>query len=162
MAIPVPAIYTHGEHVEPLRPIYRILALIISAGCLGVLGTAAWLAPSPSGVGTHQALHYKPCEFLVRGGIPCPTCGMTTSFAWFARGNLPASIWVQPMGFLLAVLTAAGFWVGLYMGLSGKPALRLLRLLPARYYLIPLMAFAVAAWGWKMFIVLNHLDGWKP
>jgi hypothetical protein len=86
---------------------------------------------------------------------------MTTSFAWFARGNLAASFYVQPMGMVLAVLTAAGFWVALYIGLSGKPALRLLRVVPARYYLVPLFALAVAAWGWKMFIVLRGIDGWR-
>ncbi len=130
-------------------------------GCLALLLVAARLQPNPTGVGTHEALRHKPCEFLVRTGLPCPSCGMTTSFAWFVRGNFAASLWVQPMGFVLAVLATAAFWVALYMGLSGKPALRLMCVLPARYYLGPLMLFGIAAWGWKMILVLNRVDGWK-
>lgn len=159
--VPFPPVYVYGEPVARLRAPQRLMAILVALGCLAVLVVAARLKPSPSGVGTHEALHYKPCELLVRSGLPCPSCGMTTSFAWFVRGNLAASVWVQPMGFILALLTAAGFWVGLYIGLSGKPVLRLLQLLPARYYLLPLMLLGVAAWGWKMFIVLNGLDGWQ-
>ena len=51
---------------------------------------------------------------------------MTTSFAWFVRGNLLASLWVQPMGLALAVIVAMTFWLALYMAVSGKPAWRLL------------------------------------
>jgi hypothetical protein len=85
---------------------------------------------------------------------------MTTSFALFVRGKLLGSFYIQPMGFVLATATAACFWVSLYMALTGKPALRLMRLVPARYYLIPVMTFAVAAWGWKIFIHLKGIDGW--
>lgn len=161
MTSSVPLIYVHGEPVPRLNLPHRAAAVIVAGGCLAVLLVAAWLQPNPIGIGTHEALHYKPCEFLARTGLPCPSCGMTTSFAWFVRGNVLASLWVQPMGFVLALLTAAGFWAALYIGLSGKPALRLLRIVPARYYLIPPLVFGIAAWGWKMFIVLNHLDGWK-
>jgi hypothetical protein len=101
------------------------------------------------------------CEFLERTGIPCPTCGMTTSFAHFARGNIAASLYVQPMGTVLATLTAATLWVALYMALTGEPVMRLLRIVPARYYFLPLMIFAVAAWGWKIFIHLRGIDGWR-
>ena len=156
----VPLIYTHGHAVAPLRPLHRALALLVAGTCLAVLVTAALLTPSPTGVGTHTALHYKPCDFLARTGVPCPSCGMTTSFAWFARGNLLASFYVQPMGMVLALLTAAAFWVALYMGLTARPTLNLLSLVPGRYYLFPLFALAVAAWAWKMFTIARGIDGW--
>lgn len=161
MEFTVPPIHVHGESVPRLRAVQRIGALLAAMGCAAILVIAVWLKPDPRGVGTHEALHHKPCEFLVRTGLPCPSCGMTTSFTWFARGHFLASLWVQPMGFVVALLTAVGFWVALYMGLSGKPALRLLRFVPARYYVVPLMLFGIAAWGWKMVLVINHLDGWK-
>jgi len=88
---------------------------------------------------------------------------MTTSFAWFARGNLAASFYIQPMGMVLATLTAATFWIAMYIALTGKPLHRMLRFLPqpARTVVIPLLAFAILAWGWKIFIHLNGMDGWK-
>ena len=160
MSGPVPSIYTHGYAAAPLRPLHRAVAIVAALACLGVLIIAALLTPNPSGVGTHAALNYQPCDFLARTGVPCPSCGMTTSFAWFARGNLLASFYVQPMGMVLALLTAATFWVALYIGLTGIPALNLVSIVPARYYLFPVFGLAVAAWGWKMFLIARGIDGW--
>ncbi len=138
----------------------RLLALGVAAACLAPLITAAILVPSPTGVGTHTALGLSQCQFLVRTGLPCPGCGMTTSFAWFARGNIEASLYVQPMGTVLAVLAVATFWGALYVALSGKPAYRLALRIPPRYYLWYLPAFAIMAWAWKIWIHAHHADGW--
>jgi hypothetical protein len=65
------------------------------------------------------------------------------------------------MGTVLALLAAAAAWAGFYIALTGRPAHRLLRLLPARYTLFPLLLFVVLAWGWKILIHLNGADGWR-
>ena len=111
--------------------------------CLAALVVAARLKPDAGGMGTHTQLGLAPCQWLARTGIPCPSCGMTTSFAWFVRGNLAASVYVQPMGSVLAALAATCVWVGLYVAVTGRPVYRLLRLLPGRYYTAPLLAIAV-------------------
>jgi hypothetical protein len=85
---------------------------------------------------------------------------MTTSFAWLAKGNLLASGYVQPMGAILALLAAASVWGGLYIAITARPAHRLLRLLPPRYTLFPLLLMGILAWGWKILIHLNGVDGW--
>lgn len=139
----------------------RLLALAVALGCLAVLVRAATLPPSPTGVGTHTAMGLLPCNFQVRTGLPCPSCGMTTSFAHFARGNLAASFYTQPMGMVVALAAACSVWAGLYVAATGRPVYRLLRLLPGRYYFIPLMTFAILAWGWKILIQLNKWDGWR-
>jgi hypothetical protein len=141
--------------------IARASALAASLGCLALLVTAAKLIPSPTGIGTHTELMMAPCAFLARTGLPCPTCGMTTSFAWFVRGNWLASFYVQPMGFVVAILAVATFWAGLYIALTGRPIHRLLRFVPPRYYGVPLTAFAILAWAWKIYIHLHGLDGWN-
>ena len=156
----VPLIYTRLGGAPRLKIAGRLTAASIALCCFFVLGLAAYLKPSHEGVGTHRAMGFSSCDFMNRTGLPCPTCGMTTSFAWFARGNFLASFYVQPMGFVLAVLTAASAWAALYIAITGKPAHRLMQLLPHRYYLIPLMMFAVASWGWKMFIHTKGFDGW--
>jgi len=147
--------------VLPVSVGTRALSAVIAAGCLGVLITAAKLQPSPAGVGTHTELGLYQCAMLAQTGIPCPTCGMTTSFAWFVRGNFLASFYIQPMGFVVAILTVAGFWTSLYVAVSGRGIYRLLQLVPPRYYGVPLVSWAIIAWAWKIYIHLHGLDGWK-
>jgi hypothetical protein len=138
----------------------RLSALIVSLGCLAVLITASQIQPSPTGIGSHTQLGMDACAFEARTGIPCPTCGMTTSFAWFVRGNLLASTYIQPMGALLALLACIIFWTGLYEAITARPAHRLIWLVPSRYYVYSLLAWAVIAWAWKIFIHLHGIDGW--
>jgi hypothetical protein len=138
----------------------RLLAALIGSASLGLLIVAAALVPSSTGVGTHTALGLSQCQWLLRTGLPCPGCGMTTSFSWFARGNIEASLYVQPMGTVLAVLTAATFWGALYAAITGRPAYRLAQRIPARYYLWYLPSFAIVAWAWKIWIRVHYVDGW--
>jgi len=67
------------------------------------------LRPAADLVGTHTQLFLPPCLFLKITGVPCPTCGMTTSFALLAHGQLWRSIIAHPLGalayFYIAVLT---------------------------------------------------------
>jgi hypothetical protein len=157
----VPNIYALVPRAERVKLGVRLLALAIGGGCLAVLVLAASLPPNPTGMGTHRAsLGLPACNFLQTTGLPCPSCGMTTSFAWMSKGNLLASFYVQPMGAMLALLAAASVWGGLYIAISGRPAHRLLRMLPARYTLFPLLLLGILAWGWKILIHLNGIDGW--
>lgn len=80
----------------------RIGLLIAALVVLAVLGIARWLRPDPSGFGTHQQLGLLPCTFRSITGYGCPSCGMTTAFAWFVRGRLDASWGTNPAGCLLA------------------------------------------------------------
>jgi hypothetical protein len=157
----VPIIFTPPAAVPNLTLLQRAIWLAVSTACLSVMIVAASIQPDPSGESTHAQLGLNSCQFLARTGIPCPSCGMTTSFAWFVRGNLLASFYVQPMGLALAVIVSLTFWLALYMAISAKPAWRLVAMIPAKYWLIPAMALAVFSWGWKIFIHLRGIDGWR-
>lgn len=156
----VPIIYARSGSPDRVTLQGRLAALGVALGCLALLFTAALLTPSPDGTGSHTALGLPPCQFMQRTGLPCPSCGMTTSWAWFVRGNLPASLYVQPMGTALAVGAVFCFWTGVYVAATGRPVYRLLRVLPSRYYFAPLAVLAICAWGWKIFIHLTGRDGW--
>jgi hypothetical protein len=79
------------------------LALVL----LGVFAVARWLNPynadgSPRTLATHQQLGLPPCNFYFVTGLPCPACGMTTSFALLMHGDLRNSLRANAVGTLLA------------------------------------------------------------
>jgi hypothetical protein len=84
---------------------------------------------------------------------------MTTSFACFVRGHVLNSLYVQPMGTVLAALACCAVWGGFYVALTGRPVYRLLWVIPSRYYVLPLMSWGVVAWAWKIFIHVRGIDG---
>ncbi|HVT89981.1 MAG TPA: DUF2752 domain-containing protein [Tepidisphaeraceae bacterium] len=155
-----PLIYASRADAERLSLPYRLLSAGVAAGCAAVLIIAAGLKPDPSGVATHTRLGLQKCWMLDHIGIPCATCGMTTSFSHFAHGNLLASFYVQPMGAVLATLASIAFWIALYLALTGRPALRLMHLFPMRHLTVGMLFFALLAWGWKIMIHLSGMDGW--
>src|ERR1700704_37000 len=120
----VPVIYTRAEGAVPLKASARVIAVR--------------LRPDATGTGTHRQLGFAACEFKARTGLPCPSCGVTTAFSYFAHGKFVVSFYTQPMGALLAWATAIAVWVGFYIAVTGRPVHRLLTLLPGRYYLMPL------------------------
>lgn len=61
------------------------------------------LSPSPRGHGTHTQLGLPPCPSVLMFGRPCPGCGMTTSFAYSAKGDFLNGFKVHPFGPLLFV-----------------------------------------------------------
>lgn len=85
-----------------LQPLTRWLLLFWSLLLLAGFGVAAGLKPDPRGFGTHQALGLPPCTVRLLLGIPCPSCGMTTSFSHFIRGQFVDSVRANAAGFLLA------------------------------------------------------------
>jgi hypothetical protein len=72
-----------------------------------VFVVARRLEPDPRGFGTHTQLGLPPCHFQWVTGHPCPSCGMTTAFAWFVRGRFDRSWQSNPAGVLLAPMALA-------------------------------------------------------
>ena len=127
----------------------------MAAACLAVLVVAAYLHPDPAGVGTTTRLGMRPCGFLQTTKLPCAACGMTTSFNHFVRGDWDKSLWTQPMGFFLAVATCCAFWASVYISLTGRPAHRLLKRLPAVKLIVLAVGFGIAAWAFKIGLTLS-------
>jgi Protein of unknown function (DUF2752) len=83
------------------------MLLAMAAGWLLVFGVAFWLNPydaegQPRRLETHLQLGLPPCTFRILTGVPCPSCGMTTSFALLVRGDVANSMRANAVGTLLA------------------------------------------------------------
>jgi hypothetical protein len=52
---------------------------------------------------THRQLGLPPCSFLEVTGVPCPSCGMTTSFALLMHADVLGSLRANCVGTLLAL-----------------------------------------------------------
>ena len=90
---------------------------LAALGIFGIFAVAALLTPDARGIGTHQQLGLPPCTTEAVLGIPCPFCGMTTSFSHMAHGQVVEAVVVQPAGALGFVIAAA-----LALGLSAAVA----------------------------------------
>ncbi|HEY1381101.1 MAG TPA: DUF2752 domain-containing protein [Gemmataceae bacterium] len=120
----VPASWTHPDAgidrpplvVPVLTRRVRLAVVAVAAGLVVLFAVAAWLDPYgpdglPRAMGTHTQLGLPECNFLRLTGLPCPSCGMTTSFALLMHGDVLSSLRVNPVGTLLALtLLAAIPW----------------------------------------------------
>jgi len=91
----------------------RLAALAWTLVLGSVLLVSRLLTPDPRGYGTHEHLLLPPCFFRLITHVPCPFCGMTTGFAWMARGNAAASLRANPGAPLLFAVTCIGFVLSL-------------------------------------------------
>jgi len=109
---------------RPLDNWLRTWLIGMVIGITAIFGIAAWLNPyGPDGnallMGTHEQLGFPPCNFMILTGKPCPSCGMTTSFALMVRGDFENALGANPVGsalafFLMFVLPwgLASLWFG--------------------------------------------------
>jgi len=93
----------------------RVVSALLLSGCVAVLVVAALLTPSERGWGTHHQLYFAPCLFHLLTRLPCPFCGMTTAFAYMARGDLSSAFGCHVLGPALYLLT----WLLAALGLRG-------------------------------------------
>ena len=136
----------------------RTYALLGALATLALLGVAAWLNPSPDGHGTHTQLGLAACLWAQDLQIPCPTCGMTTSFAWAAQGRWILAGQTQPFGLLLVLATMISFWACAHSASTGSRASVLwLRWLTRPRVVYPSVAIFLGAWAYKSAIWLDWL-----
>lgn len=103
---PFPAIAEAGALAR--RPwLTRLAWTLCGASAWTVLAIAFWLRPDARGFGTHEQLGLPPCSFQAHTGIPCPGCGLTTSFANMAHLHVLDAFRAHLMGPLLFTLTFA-------------------------------------------------------
>ena len=129
----------------------RAAGLVTAICAAGILAVATFMEPSPTGLGTHSDSFGLPaCGWIVMFNTPCPTCGMTTAFAHAANGNLPAAIYTQPLGGVLAIATAITLIVGVYVAVTGSRVASELKRLWGRKTAWLLGAMLLLSWVFKI------------
>lgn len=91
----------------------RLVGLVLAVPSGAVLALARSLQPDPSGMGTHRQLGLGGCAMLTGTGVPCPMCGMTTTFSHLAHLDLVRGVLNQPFGLVLFLGTVLAFSLGL-------------------------------------------------
>lgn len=81
----------------------------IAIGLAALFAVARWVNPydefgGPLRMETHLQIGLPPCTFKQVFGVPCPSCGMTTSFALLAHGDPENSVRANAAGTFLAVV----------------------------------------------------------
>jgi hypothetical protein len=113
--------------VLPVMPWWvRGILLFMTAGLITVFGIAVRLNPyGPDGTArtmeTHRQMGLPPCTFYTYTGLPCPSCGMTTSFALLVRGDVVNSVRANAVGTLLAAFCLALIPWSLASAYLGRP-----------------------------------------
>ena len=103
-----------------LSPWGRLLLALVGLG-LGLLLATAWrLTPDPRGFGTHEQLGLAACGFIHWTGRPCPSCGMTTAWAYAVRGDLVAALSANAGGALLCLAAALAAPWALGSAIAGR------------------------------------------
>ncbi len=130
----------------------RLVAALLAAALVGMLGVARGLRPDPSGRGTHTQLGLGPCVFLGRTGQPCPACGLTTSAAWAVRGRLdrawasnPAGCLLVPAGLVFVPWLLAAAATGRTTGARSLEG-------PLVVLVVATVALGLAAWSVRIFL----------
>ncbi|QDU39914.1 hypothetical protein Mal4_42680 [Maioricimonas rarisocia] len=152
---PAPSLKSkNSQFVEgyPLVRASRVLLLAWSLFLIAGFGLAFWLDPDPRGYGTHTRLGLPPCSLRILFGIPCPSCGGTTAFAHFVRGQWIAAVEANVAAFVLAVTCATMIpwcWYSAWRGRLWKvtdPSMALLSLL--------LVLAGVSAVQWLVWLIV--------
>jgi len=92
-----------------------------------------------------------PCGFKQRYGLPCPTCGMTSSALAFAQGKIIESFYYQPAGGLFCSALAVTAFLAFLVAVFGV-YFRFLRRLFAEVTLVQviLAVITVILAGWAV------------
>ncbi len=143
--------------VEVERPVFaRATAGLVVVGCVLLFAVASRLEPVPNGIGTHEQLGLPPCGMAMIWGLPCPTCGMTTAFAYAARGQFAAAFHAQPAGLALALATGLGAFAAGGTLVTGRSYRVNWTRLPPTAVGFGVVAVVLGAWVYKLATALSR------
>lgn len=145
-----------GRRWPRALPFERMFWLIAGVAATIVLGLSVWLKPDARGIGTHEQLGLPPCGFVqMFDGVPCPSCGFTTSFALAAHARPIDSFRNQPFGFALFLLTVAGTPLTFWAAARGVSLFEATERWPWGRIFCGFLGLWLLAWGYKWLVLMR-------
>ncbi len=154
------SVRVHSQAVTAVapRPLIRsrVAWSIFFTVATAVVVTAAMLTPSPLGHGTHTQLGLPPCGFLSFTGVPCPGCGLTTSFAHMVRFEVVGAARANPFGVPLFLVTFFSIPISALGLVRGWGVLDTLDRMRFERVAILLALCSIVSWGMRLLSVALH------
>ena len=133
------------EQTIEARP-FVFVPIVVS----GLIGAGSYLEPSPAGHGTHLQLGLPPCFFLELTGYPCPSCGLTTSFAHAVRFQFAEALATQPFGLIFFLLVVLSIPLSVYFAVRRVSWQAVIDSRAATWTVYLLTAFYLLSWVYKL------------
>ncbi|MDP7004888.1 MAG: DUF2752 domain-containing protein [Phycisphaerales bacterium] len=130
----------------------RLHALGLAISLIAILCVAFFLSPSSKGVGTHQQLGLPSCGWILAADVPCPTCGMTTAWAYTVRGDLISAFEAQPMGMITAIIAVIVAIAALGTLIFGYSYQALFYRFPPSKIIILVIVVSLLSWVYKILV----------
>jgi hypothetical protein len=93
----------------------RIIAIVVFSAVAASFGLAWLAAAGKFDIGRWLG----PCGLKQKYGLPCPTCGMTTSVLAFSQGKILESFYIQPAAALLCCVLVVIAFLALFTAVFG-------------------------------------------
>ena len=106
-----------------------------------------WLAANAK---IDMGLLINPCGFKQRYGLPCPTCGMTTSVLTFVQGKIFESFYIQPVAALLCCIMVVVAFLAFLIAVFGVYFVFLRRFfteVKIKHIILALIVIIAAGWA---------------
>lgn len=123
-----------------LKPLQRLIAAAILPVIL-----AAFAVIHFADIHGWRFYHW-PCGFKTQFGLPCPTCGMTTSVLAFAGGDILQSFYIQPGSAMFCILLILAGLAGLIFAVAATD-FGLVRQIKLKYIIVTFLVLAGGGWA---------------
>ncbi len=109
---------------------------------------------------THRQLGLPECTFKEKTGMPCPSCGMTSSFSLFVRGDVWHSLKANWVGTVLATFCLGVIPWSLASVYRGRPLFVRSIELPISVTIIVLLSLLLLRWA--IVLAVQYYTGTVP
>jgi len=123
--------------------------LVSGVVLLGVVGFFAFMRLAAAGIIYLPGL-FDPCGFKQQYGLPCPTCGVTTSSIAFVHGHIFESFYIQPaaaLGWVMLCVTAFFAFLMCVFGLYFRPLMRFLAGVKTKHVILAVIIIIAGGWA---------------
>jgi hypothetical protein len=137
---------TERKVASRASPHQRLVAAVVLLAVLGCFGVFRLAAAGRIDIGRWLGR----CGFKQRFGLPCVTCGMTTTALAFSQGKILEAFYIQPAGALLCcvmvIVAVAAFLIAAF-GVGQRFVERFFSQVKTRHIILALLVVLSAGWA---------------